>query len=417
METGMKSSSRPQLWPEIRLLLLAAMVFFAYTIVIGILNGADIIDFDRRRILGHVHAGTLGWLTLAVFAASYWLFGDSEPITDRERQGLRLLAGLAIVAFALSVVAFTVTYGNWRAASGVLALLPIIGVTGWVLWRARKTVLGVPHWGFLAALGTSIAGGVIGVLLGLQIATGNKFLPTGGEDAHPGTMVVGFLIPMGLALSEWAFFFPRPPKATRLGIIQMAFPFAGGILLMLSILLDITPLAPLAILLQVAGLIIFYKRMWGPFRAIDWSKASPGRYALASALSGIFVLGLALFLSFRYEGDFDLAPVHQMIALDHGQTTAVMTNAIFAMLLAATVAGGRGNRNDQAVFLMMNIGIIGFTAGLLFDVTILKQIFAPLMGVGLLLGLGLYGGRLLLAADAEEVEAPAERELAMATGD
>ncbi|MCP4223678.1 MAG: hypothetical protein GY773_10080, partial [Actinomycetia bacterium] len=68
-------TQRPAFWPEIRTLLLAAMVFFVFTIGIGILNGSDIVDFDRKRILGHVHSGTLGWLTLSVFAASLWLFG------------------------------------------------------------------------------------------------------------------------------------------------------------------------------------------------------------------------------------------------------------------------------------------------------------------------------------------------------
>ena len=61
---------RPALWTEIRALQLAAMAVFVYTIGIGILNGTDMVDFDQRRILGHVHGGTLGWLTLNVFAAS-----------------------------------------------------------------------------------------------------------------------------------------------------------------------------------------------------------------------------------------------------------------------------------------------------------------------------------------------------------
>ena len=74
-------------------MLLAAIVIFLYTIAIGILNGTDIVDFDRRRILGHVHGGTLGWLTLAVFAASLWLFGELKPaVSDRERTMVRWLA-------------------------------------------------------------------------------------------------------------------------------------------------------------------------------------------------------------------------------------------------------------------------------------------------------------------------------------
>jgi hypothetical protein len=195
-------------------------------------------------------------------------------------------------------------------------------------------------------------------------------------------------------MSEWAFFFPKPPKATRLGIIQMMFPFAGGLILMTSILWDITPLAPLAILLQIIGFGIFIKRMWPNLRAVDLMQPSPGRHAIMSAVSLLFVIGLAQYLIIKYEGDLDLAPDHMLLALDHSQFIGLMTNSIFAMLMAATV-GRRGNRIDQIVFLMMNIGLIGFAAGLVADATILKRIFTPIMGTGLFLGLAVYALRLL----------------------
>ncbi len=56
--------------PEVRLLLQVAMVVFVWTVGIGILNGTDLVDFDRTVLLSHVHAGTLGWITTSVFAAS-----------------------------------------------------------------------------------------------------------------------------------------------------------------------------------------------------------------------------------------------------------------------------------------------------------------------------------------------------------
>jgi hypothetical protein len=141
----LNTTTRPVLWPEIRALLLVAMATFVYTIVIGILNGTDIVDFDQRRILGHVHGGTLGWLTTAVFAASFWLFGEGKTIGDRERKVIRALTILAVVTFPLYVLAFSVTYGGWRPTLGIASMLPIIGFTAWVLYRARAIELGVPH--------------------------------------------------------------------------------------------------------------------------------------------------------------------------------------------------------------------------------------------------------------------------------
>lgn len=386
----MTRSSLPFFWPEIRALLLAAMAIFAYTIGIGILNGTDLVDFDQRRILGHVHGGTLGWLTLAVFAAALWLFGEQRPVSSRERSLVRALCGLAVASFAAYVIAFSTTYGNARPILGTVSVLAIGGFFAWVFYRARMIDLSVPHWGFLAALGTSIVGGILGVLLGLEIATGDNYITEGGTAAHPATMVVGFLIPVALAMAEWALFFPHPPKASRAGTIQMAFPFLGGIVLMLALLLDIVPLAPVAVLLEFVGVGIFFKRMWPSFRALNLREISPGLHALVSSLSVVFVLGLAQYLIIRYEGDLDLAPVHNLLALDHAQFIGAMTNAVFAMLFATTVAPGQRTRPHMITFAIVNIGMAGFVLGLLLDVTVLKRIFAPIMGLGLLMGLAIY---------------------------
>ncbi len=45
---------------QIRLLLQAAVAIFVFTVIVGILNGTDLVDFDRKTLLTHVHTGTLG---------------------------------------------------------------------------------------------------------------------------------------------------------------------------------------------------------------------------------------------------------------------------------------------------------------------------------------------------------------------
>ena len=87
----------------------------------------------------------------------------------------------------------------------------------WTVVRARDIELTTVHLGFLAAIATSVVGGILGVLLATQIATGRDVIPGGGEDAHPATMVVGFLIPVGMALAEWGLYGGRPAPAGRLG--------------------------------------------------------------------------------------------------------------------------------------------------------------------------------------------------------
>ncbi len=398
---------RPSYWPEIRLLIFGAMLIFLYTIGIGILNGTDLVDFDRRRILGHVHGGTLGWLTLSIFAASLWLFGSDRAVSEKEHQRMKALSVIAIVVFASYVAAFSTTYGTLRPTVGIFAVAVISLYFAWVLMQVEKVELGVPHWGFLAAMATSIIGGVLGVLLGLDIATKTNWLPDGGADAHPATMVVGFLFPVALGMSEWAFFFPSPPKATRAGILQMVFPFLGGIVLMFALLLDVTPLAPIAILLEIVGVAIFLVRMWPHFRKVDFMAANAGRLAVASAAGSVFVIGLAQYFVIRHNGDFDLVPDHQLLALDHSQFIASTTNAIFAMLFAATASRKLDVRLHHLVFVLVNVGVAGFAISLLGDWTIGKRIFAPMMGTGLLIGLATFAYGLLPTAGSESSRMPA----------
>lgn len=58
MSTTTNISSAHPLRREVLLLLQVAMAVFVWTVVIGILNGTDIVDFNRKTVLSHVHAGT-----------------------------------------------------------------------------------------------------------------------------------------------------------------------------------------------------------------------------------------------------------------------------------------------------------------------------------------------------------------------
>lgn len=377
---------------EVLLLLQVAMVVFVWTVVIGILNGTDIVDFSRKTVLSHVHAGTLGWITMCVFAASLWLFGATATSGQaRAARGLVLLAINALPAFALT---FALTYGEGRAVMGSFALAAIVGFFLWVLARLRSVEITTVHLGFLAAVATSVAGGTIGVLLATKIATGRHVLPSGSEDAHPGTMVVGFLIPVGMALAEWALRWPTLRKASRLGTAQMVLPFIGGILLMLSFLLDVEPLAPVAALIELAGVIIFIVRHLGAAKRVSWKTPTPARYAVAA---GIAVVANILFINYlagRHKGDFDLVPTEQLLAMDHMMFIGVLTNAIFGLLLVVARRDGRGTLADNAIFAGMNVGLVGFVVSLLGDLTWLARISTPLMGASILTGLAVYTMRL-----------------------
>lgn len=370
---------------EVKLLLHVAMAVFVWTVVIGILNGTDVFDFDRKVVLSHVHAGTLGWITTSVFAASLWLFGRGA--SERETATGRAIARYSIVALPVFALTFAFTYEEPRAVIGTFALLAIVAMFVWVVGRARRVEMSTVHIGFLAAVATSVAGGVLGVLLATEIATGRNLLPDGGEDAHPATMVVGFLIPVGMALAEWGLRGSDLGRAGRLGLAQMAFPFTGGLLLMVGLLVDSDPLPPLATLIELVGVVIFFRRTWPLLREVPWRRRAPGRYAAASAIAIIANIVFLNYLAGANGGDFDKVADNQLLALDHMMFVGVLTNAIFALLLVATANRSRWPRIDGVVFVGMNVGLLGFVVSLLGEWIGLRQVATPILGLCILAGL------------------------------
>ena len=371
---------------EVRLLLQTAMVVFVWTVGIGILNGTDLVTFDRKVVLSHVHAGTLGWITTSVFAASMWLFGPGS--TEGQLRYARSLARYSVVVLPVFALTFAFTYEEPRAVLGTLAVLGILGMFGWVVSRARGLVLTTVHLGFLAAVATSVVGGVIGVLLATEIATGRNVLTDGGAEAHPATRVVGFLIPVGMALSEWGLRGNDAlPPAGRLGTAQIALPFIGGVLLMIGLLLDVAPLPPLAALIELVGVGIFVARLWRPFRAVSWGAHAPGRWAACSMWA---IVANILFLNYLVGangGDFDKVGINQILAVDHMMFVGVLTNAIFAMLLVATANESRWARLDGFVFAGVQLGLVGFVVSLLAESTPLMRVATPVLGLSILVGL------------------------------
>ena len=387
---------------ELLLLLRTSMALFVFTVIVGILNGTDLVTFSRQVLLTHLHAGTLGWITLSVFAASIFTFGGATK--DRLVEVAAPLAAGSILLYAL---AFLTTTNYARPVIGVLAASSILLFFAWAVGRANGgLVMSVPRWGLLAALATSVTGGVLGVLLGIFIASNGdvKTLPAEGEGAHPATMVVGFLIPAALSIIEWLL---RPDdvdvKATRAGFAQMVLLFLAGFSLMVGVLTNIVPLIILNLPFEIAAIAIFFVRnrasLWRVGFGDDRGTASP--FLAASAVAVLVNLGMLIYLLGNYADDFDAVPRNLLLALDHVMFIGVMTNAIFGLHRAAS----RGAADvwpwaDRAVFGLVNLGIVGFYFGFMFDAAMPKRLFTPLMGVGILLGIAVFARRSTISSAA-----------------
>jgi cbb3-type cytochrome oxidase subunit 1 len=109
METTQASSKRAQtaeerqwslathpLRSEIKLLFLAALIVFIITVGIGVLNGQRLIQLSHDVLLTHVHSGTLGWITLSVFATSLIIFGNTSTERSPQLRWLSILLGIGV---------------------------------------------------------------------------------------------------------------------------------------------------------------------------------------------------------------------------------------------------------------------------------------------------------------------------------
>jgi hypothetical protein len=393
---------------DIRLLFQAAMLVFVITVAIGILNGLHLVgQLSQDVLLTHVHAGTLGWITLSVFAVSLWFFGEGKAPTEKSRY-VRTMSILAAVSIPLYVLAFL--SGNFvaRAVFGFPVLLLMIGFFGWIIARSLQMRLTVARLALLGALFTLIVGSVIGVLLQIQFATNNAFLPVGAFAAHPATQVVGYLLLVGMAISEWRFK-PDTGKLPRAGVFQIAFPFIAGLALTVGTLLNITPLLGVNVLFELIGILIYIVRFTPIVLKINWVARTSDRFFAFSAIFIVVNVAILTYLIVAtltgFYASFQVVPPWLFFALDHAMFIGVMSNALFGLILILT----EERRSfwpwaDDVLFWGMNFGMVGFVISLLLDARLLERVFTPIMGLSILLALLTYTIRMRRSSEPGAVE-------------
>jgi hypothetical protein len=360
-------------------LLFASMAIFVVTVVMGILNGTDLVDLPHGALLAHVHSGTLGWITLSIFAAAAWIFAAADMP--------RILRDGSIVAVVLYVAAFWADIEEIRPVAGTLMLAAIVWFALWVFGARGQRPLTVPGLSILLASVNLVIGGFLGLVLGLAHA-GLFDLSSEIAGAHPAMMVVGYLILAGVAIDEELVGGDGTERVSRLGTWQAFAFFVAGIALVLGILLDVQPLLGLNLLGEVVGVAIVLIRLRRQLAGAGWSGSSPGRFGAVSIVWLVPVVGLIVYLIANYIEDFDQVPTRLLLALDHATFVGILTNAILGLLLVATAARrALWAWADQLVFWGVNLALVVFVIGLLADAPEVKRISTPVMGVAILLGL------------------------------
>ena len=84
---------------ETRLLFRVALAIFTVTVLIGIFHGFHFIQLSRAVLLTHVHAGTLGWITLVATGAAFWLFSDGGARLKGHARGVAIGMSVAVPVY------------------------------------------------------------------------------------------------------------------------------------------------------------------------------------------------------------------------------------------------------------------------------------------------------------------------------
>ena len=379
------------LQPQARLLYRGALLIFVVTIVIGILNGLDMWDPTHQMVLTHVHAGTLGWITLAVVASALAMFGggaDSKAVASA-----RTLTTATLVTVVVYVAAFATTTGIFRPIAGTLLLIAIIWALIWVAGRYGSSDKSTAQLDLYLAVISLTIGAILGVLLGIFVANGS--LPGLSTEragalagAHPAAMLIGYLILAGVAISHWVL----KGGQGMIGRLVAWALFLAGLLANVAFIFEIDALIQVFSALQVIAIIAYIVHMWGKIKPSSWSGESADNFGRAAVLGLVVGIGLLVYVvqlvtSGELDPETGEGPIGVLIAFDHAMFIGVMTNALFGAVAGMAAAKAATNR---IVLLTVNLGLVLFLIGLVTDTTILKQIGTPIMGLALLYGIAIY---------------------------
>lgn len=402
----MSVQSNPAIWPAVKPVFVTAMILFVFTIVVGILNGLDIYEPDHDTLITHVHAGTLGWITLAVSGTAMLIFTQGSDFSNSDLKRARLLAWTMTTAIALYVLAFFAgdrIPGDriQRPVFGTLLFIVVVWFGIWLFQQNRtKAESSVVRLGVLLAWVSLMIGAVFGVILGIFSARGE--VPGLSDDtasrlaeSHPPSMVIGFLILAAAAIAEWLIRDPKSMHADRWGVAQMWMIFVSGVVIIFALAMDNEDLLGPANLLEIVAVVILIVRLRKALAPAGWRGAGTslyGRFSIVFLVANLAVLTVLVSQIVSGAMDFDALTEAQLglvLTLDHLMFIGVMTMALFGVM-AKSMHPGPLVLADKILLWGVTLGIIGFAAGLMTVTPALKRISTPILGVSLLIGIALY---------------------------
>jgi len=383
-----------EVWNVIRVILLGSATLFLINIFFGFDNAVTTGVLPRSQSLIHLHAGSIGWITLSQLAVACWVFTGKREVSDTHARRLRTLAYLAIFFFAGYVISFGIAFSQ---GGSFFVLMPIFGTGAMLMiWAAaiyaltqlrRQAVVTTVHILVAGGLLVAAVGATMGVLLGLELAIGDQILPIEGEDrvgVHAGMMDT-YLILVAAGIVEWFVQKDSQKQWTIPGLLQALFLTVAGLVVPVAFLTGLLDqLLPIFGLLLFIGLIFFVVR-------IGWSALSrnPSHGGVKSwGFFGTFwlVIYVAIFIYFvvSFTNPDASMPDWLGTVFVHAGFVGMMTNIILGVDAARTKDAAHVlSWGESAALWLINLGLLVF---FILKITSDTRLGAIAMGIGVLLG-------------------------------
>jgi len=374
-----------------RILFLGALGMLVVSAVLGDSLGAGAAVAGGPALRAHVHAGSLGWLTLAVLAVAAGMAGGDDRRAARPARlgdGLSWLTVVTVAAFVITDAAGWAAGGAW---TGSAALAAILAFAGWLALAGRRagTPWTVARLGMAGGLAVLIAGSVIGAASAATAAGRNETGAASLASAHSAAAVVPFVILAVTSVLEWSAA-PSSGAApvTTAGLVQVGALLLAAVAVITGTLGHDLTLVEANIPLELGGIVIFLVRAGPSLLGAGW--LASGRIWLVTSTVALAVdVGLFAHVVFeigrRRYVSIDTVPQWLLFTVDHTTFVAVGTTAVIGAIAALAGQDARWPRTDAPAAAGLVLGLAATAAGIGAGSALLETAFAAVLGVSVLL--------------------------------
>jgi hypothetical protein len=384
-----------EVWNQIRIILLGAAILFLINIFFGFDNAVTTGVLPRSQTLLHLHAGSIGWITLSQLAIAIWVFTGSREVSDTYASRIRTFAYAAIGIFTGYIISFGIAFSQ---GGDFFVLMPIFGTAAMLMiWFAaiyaftqlrRQAVVTTVHILVAGGLLVAAVGATMGVLLGLELAIGEQILPIpAGEDrvgVHAGMMDT-YLILVAAGIVEW-FVQKDPQKRWSVpGLLQALFLTVAGLIVPLAFLTGLLEqLLPIFALLLLLGLIFFLARIGRRALARNPMRGGVRAWGFFGTFWLVIYVGLFIYLAVTLPVDPTAIPLWLTAVFVHAGFVGMMTNIILGVDAVRTQASAHVlSWGESTARWLINLGLLVF---FVLKITSDTRLGAIVMGIGVLLG-------------------------------